>query len=108
MSTITIKELRGMQPTDLRKEIRAQQTTVRKMRIEITMNTEKDTAKYKRERKTLARMMTVLTEKGTEGTEGTKDTEDGVKAQNSLQKPKKASTVSTTSRSRSRKSKPSA
>ena len=89
MSAITIKELRGMELSDLRKEIRAQGTLVQKMRIQITMNTEKDSAKYRRERKMLARMLTVLTEK----------------AKDSLQKPKKASTVAASStRSRTRKS----
>ena len=76
-----------MSVIDLRKEIRAHQTEVQKMRLQITMNTEKDTAKYRREKKQLARMMTVLTEKakGTEGGEGKNGKEDALK-----QKPKTA------------------
>ena len=52
-----------MQVEDLRKEIRSQQTHVQKMRLQITMNTEKDTARYRREKRQIARMMTVLSEK---------------------------------------------
>ncbi len=68
MSTLaTITELRAMQAADLRKEIRAQQSNVRKMRLQITMNTEKDTGRYRREKRQLARMMMALGEKvGTE------------------------------------------
>ena len=55
-----------MQITDLRRELRAQQTHVRKMRLQITMNTEKDTGKYRREKKQLARMMMVIGEKAQE------------------------------------------
>ncbi len=82
-SIITITELRTMQVGDLRKEIRSQQTSVQKMRVQITMNTEKDTAKYRREKRQLARMMTVLTEKAREGKEGGKGKEETLK-----QKPK--------------------
>ena len=73
-STTTITELRTMQLPDLRTEIRSQQTHVQKMRLQITMNTEKDTARYRREKRQLARMMTVMTEKE-KGAEGTKVTE---------------------------------
>ena len=52
-----------MQVADLRNEIRSHQTQVQKMRLQITMNTEKDTARYRREKRHLARMMTILTEK---------------------------------------------
>lgn len=62
-SSTSITELRSMQIADLRKELRVQQTHVRKMRLQITMNTEKDTGRYRREKKQLARMMMVLGEK---------------------------------------------
>lgn len=66
-----------MQIADLRKEIRSHRTHVQKMRLQITMNTEKDTGKYRRDKRQLARMMTVLTEKEkvtglTKATKGTK------------------------------------
>ncbi len=63
-----------MQIGDLQKELRAQQTHVRKMRLQITMNTEKDTGRYRREKRQLARMMMVMGEK-TKATKGTKTTE---------------------------------
>lgn len=86
-SSVSITELRTMQVADLRKEIRTQRTEVQKMRIQITMNTEKDTAKYRREKRQLSRMLTVLTEKE-------KVTEETLK-----QKPKIA-TVSARAKSR--------
>ncbi len=60
---ITFAELLGMQADDLRRELRAQETLVRKLRIGISLNKEKDTAKYRREKKTLARMHTAATQK---------------------------------------------
>lgn len=64
MSTLTaIKELRTMSVSDLEKELRTQLTVVRKMRIELTLNTEKDSARYRREKKQVSRLQTVLTEK---------------------------------------------
>jgi hypothetical protein len=64
MSThATITELQAMQVADLEKDLRAQQTVVRKMRIELTLNTEKDSARYRREKKHLARLQTVLSGK---------------------------------------------
>lgn len=62
-TTATITELLAMQVSDLEKELRAQQTVVRKMRIELTLNTEKDSARYRRERRHLARLQTVLSRK---------------------------------------------
>ncbi len=57
-SAVTITELLKMQPDDLHREIRAQHTLVEKMRIGIQMSKEKDTAKYRREKRQLARMHT--------------------------------------------------
>lgn len=63
MSLTSTKELRAMQNEDLRKEVAAQHTLVVKLRMGVKMGKEKDSAKYVRERKQLARMQTVLTEK---------------------------------------------
>lgn len=52
-----------MQLTDLRKEIRSHQTHIQKMRLQISMHTEKNTGRYRSDKRQLARMMTVLTEK---------------------------------------------
>ena len=62
-SATSITELRTMQIADLRKEFRAQQTLVRKMRLQIELNTEKDTARYRREKQALPRMLMVMAEK---------------------------------------------
>jgi hypothetical protein len=47
-----------MPADELRKEILEQQTLVRKMRLGIHLNKEKDSAKYRREKRALARMLT--------------------------------------------------
>lgn len=59
----TIIELRKMQVKDLRREIASQQMLIAKLHMGIVMKKEKDTARYVRERKQLARMKTALTEK---------------------------------------------
>ena len=60
---LSMDELRNMNLTDLRREIREVSTLVAKMRLGIKMNKEKDTAHYRREKRQLARMQTVLTQK---------------------------------------------
>ena len=63
MSThLSAKELRNMQPDDLRKEIAEKRLIVAKMHIEIEMRSEKDTARFLREKKELARLLTVQNE----------------------------------------------
>ncbi len=63
MSThLSAKELRNMQPEDLRKEIAEKRLVVAKMHIEIEMRSEKDTARFLREKKELARLLTVQNE----------------------------------------------
>ena len=59
-------ELLKQSPDDLRREIRAQSLTVRKLQMGIALRKEKDTAQYKRERKAIARMQTALTQKAKE------------------------------------------
>lgn len=60
MSSLTsVKELRKMSPEDLLKEIRQQESTVVKLRLGVQLGKEKDSAKYVREKKQLARMKTV-------------------------------------------------
>lgn len=62
----TLTELRKMRPEDLLKEIRTQENSVVKLRLGVKLGKEKDSAKYIREKKQLARMKTVLTEKAIE------------------------------------------
>lgn len=58
--TISITELKKMQIPDLEREIFAQRTVLAKMSIAVAMRQEKDTAKLRREKRALARMLTVL------------------------------------------------
>ena len=58
----TLTELRKMSSTDLQKEIATLQLEVKKMRMHTRLGKQKDTAKYVRARKQLARMKTVQTE----------------------------------------------
>lgn len=64
--TSSITELRALQTSDLLREIAEQETHVVKLRMGVKMGMEKDSAKYVRERKHLARMKTILTEKSDE------------------------------------------
>jgi len=68
-SLLSIAELKKMQVKDLLRELREQSALVAKMRLGIKMKKEKDTGKYRREKKQLSRMQTVLTEKAYEACE---------------------------------------
>jgi ribosomal protein L29 len=59
----TLKELRNMQTADLQKEVAEKRLTVAKMRMGLELRSEKDSAMYRREKKELARILTVLGEK---------------------------------------------
>lgn len=64
MATLpTITELRAMQPADLQKEIDEHARVLAKMRLDVAMGGEKDSAKLRRLRKTVARMHTVVSAK---------------------------------------------
>jgi ribosomal protein L29 len=58
-SLTSIKELNKMTSEDLLKEIHQQQNAVVKLRLGVKLGKEKDSAKYVREKKQLARMKTV-------------------------------------------------
>lgn len=60
---LSSKELRNMQMDDLRKEISEKRTVVAKLQIDVQMRSEKDTARFLREKKELARMLTIANEK---------------------------------------------
>jgi len=75
----TIKELRNMQIGDLIREILQHMSLVAKLRLGIKMKKEKDSAKYKREKKQLSRMQTVLSEKKAEAAESNKEKSDSPK-----------------------------
>lgn len=57
---ISTIELRKMQPQELRKEIETKRIDVAKMRLQVQMRSQKDTAKFQREKREFARMLTVL------------------------------------------------
>lgn len=63
---LSMDELRTMPLADLQRETIKQRLVVAKMHVGISMQKEKDTAKYRGERKLLARMLTVMGEKNQE------------------------------------------
>lgn len=68
-TTLTMEELRRMNTADLQREIRTHRQLCANMRLGIEIRKEKDTAKYRRERRTLARLLTVLEEKSQKNAE---------------------------------------
>jgi len=52
-----------MKPADLQREIAQQKVLIASQRMGVRLQKEKDTAKYQREKKNLARMHTIYTEK---------------------------------------------
>ena len=65
--TLTITDLRNMQTNELERDLREKQLHVAKMRIDIDMQSHKDTAEFRREKKQVARILTVLNEKNAGG-----------------------------------------
>jgi len=62
-SSPSLKELRTMQVSDLRTEATDKRLSIVKLRMGIAVRSEQDTAKLRRERKELARLLTVIGEK---------------------------------------------
>jgi ribosomal protein L29 len=91
---LSTTELRNMQMDDLRKEITAKRMTVAKMHIDIEMRSEKDSARFLREKKELARMLTIENEKQKMETE----------PQTTLKTSRKTSTVSASAKAKTQKS----
>ena len=61
-TTLTAGEIRKMQRDDLLSEVTTKRGEIAKMRLGIEMGSHKDTAAYRRAKKELARMLTVLEE----------------------------------------------
>ncbi|NLG07047.1 50S ribosomal protein L29, partial [Candidatus Peribacteria bacterium] len=59
----SMKELLNMSVDDVRRDVREQRATVAKLSMGIRMGKEKNSALYKREKRQIARMLTVLTQK---------------------------------------------
>lgn len=89
--TLTVGELRNMQSTDLAREAREQRALVAKLHMGIKLQKEKDTAKYRREKKLLARMLTILAQKGTDAPKPVAHRSAG---EGGLKKRAKSSTIS--------------
>lgn len=80
--TTSAAEMRKMSPEDLRKEIAQRRVSVAKMKIGVEMRSHKDTAQLRRERKEVARLLTVL-----------REIENGDAGKSTLKAKRKASTV---------------
>lgn len=66
-SILTTTELRKMTADDLRSEIREHRAAASKVRLDVELKKEKNAAKAKMQRRSIARMLTVLAEKEQEG-----------------------------------------
>jgi ribosomal protein L29 len=84
----TPAELRKMSPEELRKEITSKRSEIAKAKIGVRMGSHKDTATVRRDRKELARMLTVMNANPAE------------KSASTLKKSKKASKVPASSSSK--------
>ena len=82
-------ELSNLSLEDLKNDLQSQRTMVRKLRIGIDLKKEKDSAKYRREKKTLSRMLTLL---------AVKTKESAAKTGEQLKKPTKTTKVSAPSK----------
>lgn len=60
---LSTTELHKMSVEDLHTEIRSSRNLIAKLRLGVTLQKEKNTAKYDNEKKQLARMLTVLSQK---------------------------------------------
>lgn len=60
---LSIAELRNMTVTDLLREVESERIHVAQLRLGVKVGKEKDTARYRREKKYLARMLGVISAK---------------------------------------------
>ena len=64
---MTPAELRNMQTDELQKEIRGKRLHNAKMQIEVRLGSQKDTAQFRRDKRELARLLTIVREKELKG-----------------------------------------
>lgn len=101
MATLTTtKELRNMTPADLAKEIRAKENEVVKLRLGVKLGKEKDSAKYIREKKQLARMKTVHSQLKTAPKAPAKETKETASKEDRKSVSSRGSTKKSTSSSK--------
>jgi ribosomal protein L29 len=72
-ATSTISDLLSMSVEDLESDLRAQRLAVAKLRIDVELRKEKDTARYRRERRRLALLETALSRKRSESLQSAKN-----------------------------------
>lgn len=60
---VSTQEMRKMQVADLQTEVTDLRKSIAKMRLGLAMRSEKDSAEFRRQKKAVARMLTVLKEK---------------------------------------------
>ncbi len=63
MKKTPAKDLRNLSATDLESEVRTLRREISALRMGIALRSEKDTAKLSRDRRQLARLLTILKEK---------------------------------------------
>lgn len=66
----TIGEVRKMSAQDIRADVEALRHDSARVRLGVEMNKEKDASKMKKNRRHLARLLTILQEKGSQGNLG--------------------------------------
>lgn len=66
-STLSLTDLRKMQASDLEKDLQEKKLALAKIRLDIGMMSQKDTSQYKKSKKEISRMLTVINEKKAEG-----------------------------------------
>lgn len=94
-STLSLTDLRKMQIADLEKDLREKRLAAAKLRIDIGMMSQKDTSRSKKEKKEIARILTVINEKKAEGmTLKTEEKTATVRAPRASKKAKGSSTSS--------------
>lgn len=62
-NVLTIIELRAMSIPDLRREVRGKQAMIGALRLTVSLGKEKNTSLLRKEKKELARILTVICEK---------------------------------------------
>ena len=66
-STLSLTDLRKMQASDLEKDLQEKKLALAKIRLDIGMMSQKDTSQYKKSKKEISRILTVINEKKAEG-----------------------------------------
>lgn len=93
---VSMKELRNMQPADILREVRTLRAELAKQRMGLALGKEKNSGSYKANKRQIARMLTVATEKTGESLQA-KQADSTVPARAEEKAPKAASKKRSTS-----------